>query len=236
MKTSGIFFFHGLGLAWYAYLVYAISLITKKNVEKPSDVLAYGGQWKFLTVLNLAFQAVFYGVSMLTDAFVLMKKHRIAKSMFFFRDLLFGGLAFPLSMFVFTSFWMLYSYDRELVYPKSLDLVFPVWMNHAMHTAIFPLTMLDLFSTPRRYPSKGKGLSLLGIGGFSYLCWVLWIYSVTGKWVYPVFEVLSPLAIAGFFLGSFIILLIMYNTGEFFCRMIWGDSIVILDIYKKKSK
>ncbi|KAH0617923.1 hypothetical protein JD844_016678 [Phrynosoma platyrhinos] len=173
---------------------------------------------------------------MLSDVFALMKKYRIAKSVFPIRDLLFGGLAFPLSMFVFTSFWILYSYDRELVYPKSLDLVIPVWMNHAMHTFIFPLAVLDLFSTPRRYPSKGKGLSLLGIAGFSYLCWILWIYSVTGKWVYPIFEVLSPLAIAGFSFGSFVILLFIYNTGEFFCRMIWGDSIVILDIYKKKSQ
>lgn len=34
--------------------------------------------------------------------------------------------------FVFLSFWILFLYDRELVYPKALDGIFPVWLNHAM--------------------------------------------------------------------------------------------------------
>lgn len=34
--------------------------------------------------------------------------------------------------FVFLSFWLLFLYDRELVYPKALDGIFPVWLNHAM--------------------------------------------------------------------------------------------------------
>lgn len=34
--------------------------------------------------------------------------------------------------FVCISFWTLYSYNRELVYPKSLDGVIPLWLNHAM--------------------------------------------------------------------------------------------------------
>lgn len=34
--------------------------------------------------------------------------------------------------FVSISFWTLYTYNRELVYPKSLDGVIPLWLNHAM--------------------------------------------------------------------------------------------------------
>lgn len=34
--------------------------------------------------------------------------------------------------FVCVSFWTLYTYNRELVYPKSLDGVIPLWLNHAM--------------------------------------------------------------------------------------------------------
>jgi len=34
--------------------------------------------------------------------------------------------------FVFASFWSLYTYDRELVYPKVLDEIIPTWLNHAM--------------------------------------------------------------------------------------------------------
>lgn len=34
--------------------------------------------------------------------------------------------------FVSISFWILYTYNRELVYPKSLDGVIPSWLNHTM--------------------------------------------------------------------------------------------------------
>ncbi|KAJ7338532.1 hypothetical protein JRQ81_012434 [Phrynocephalus forsythii] len=237
MRTSSLFVCHGLAFAWYVFLIFSINHIVRKGGEKqPSAVLPFAGPWKFLTVLNLVLQAVFYGVTLFTEVFVLMKKHRMAKSMFPFRDLLFGALAFPVSMFVFTSFWILYIYDRQLVYPQQLDLVIPEWMNHGMHTSILPLAILEIFSTPRRYPSKGKGLSLLGIAGFAYTSWLLWIYSVTGKWVYPIFEVLSPFGRAAFLFIGFVSILFIYNMGEFLCRMIWGDSVAILDVYKKKSK
>ncbi|CAI5779995.1 androgen-dependent TFPI-regulating protein [Podarcis lilfordi] len=237
MKVSSLFLFHGLALAWYVFLVAFISKIaTGPGEKKPDNILAYGGPWKFLTVLNLVLQAVYFGISLLIDALVLMKQLRLAKSMFPFRDLIFGSLAFPTSMTVFTLFWALYLYDRELVYPKSLDAVLPLWLNHAMHTIILPLSLMDLLITPHRSPSKGKGISILVIGGAAYGCWSLWIYSVTGKWVYPLFEKLSAPGIAAIFVGSVFLTLFCYNTGEFLVRMIWGDSVVILDIYKKKSK
>lgn len=34
--------------------------------------------------------------------------------------------------FVFSSFWSIYSYDRELVFPKALDDIIPTWLNHAL--------------------------------------------------------------------------------------------------------
>ncbi|XP_050773769.1 uncharacterized protein LOC127031078 isoform X2 [Gopherus flavomarginatus] len=36
-------------------------------------------------------------------------------------------------MFVAVTFWTLYAYDRELVYPKELDEINPPWLNHTMH-------------------------------------------------------------------------------------------------------
>ncbi|KAJ6664492.1 hypothetical protein lerEdw1_007149 [Lerista edwardsae] len=134
MKTTTLFGCHCLLFAWYAFLVYSISALVGGR-RSVAGIMPYGGQWKFLTVINLLLQAIFYGISFLTDAFVLMKKYRIAKPMFSFRDLLFGALAFPASMFVFAMFWTLYLYDREMVYPKSIDFVIPAWINHAMVSA-----------------------------------------------------------------------------------------------------
>jgi len=30
------------------------------------------------------------------------------------------------------TFWAIYAVDRELVFPKSLDGIIPVWQNHVM--------------------------------------------------------------------------------------------------------
>ncbi|NWI66184.1 ADTRP protein, partial [Todus mexicanus] len=130
MEISTLAMYHCLAFAWYFFVAYSITHV--KAEERPSEVFLYGGQWKYLTVLNLVLQAVFYGVSFLADALRLIKKLRCAKCVISSRDLLFSVLAFPVSTFVSISFWTLYTYNRELVYPKSLDGVIPLWLNHAM--------------------------------------------------------------------------------------------------------
>ncbi|KAL2307982.1 hypothetical protein Nmel_000976, partial [Mimus melanotis] len=130
MEISTLAMYHCLAFVWYFFVAYSITHI--KTEERPSEVFLYGGQWKYLTVLNLVLQAVFYGVSFLADVLRLIKKLRCAKCVISSRDLLFSVLAFPVSTFVCISFWTLYTYNRELVYPKSLDGVIPFWLNHAM--------------------------------------------------------------------------------------------------------
>ncbi|NWX16223.1 ADTRP protein, partial [Aegotheles bennettii] len=222
MEISTLTTYHCLAFVWYFFISYSITLI--RTEDRPSEVFRYGGQWKYLTVLNLVLQAVFYGVSFLADVLRLIKKLRCAKSVISSRDLLFSVLAFPVSTFVCISFWALYTYNRELVYPKSLDGVIPFWLNHAMHTAVLPFSLLEIFATPHRYPAKKKGLILLGCVTFLYMSWVLWIYSVTGQWVYPLFALFSPAGLAAFFASSLVVIISFYNFGEFLNRMIWGQS------------
>ncbi|NWW92679.1 ADTRP protein, partial [Rhynochetos jubatus] len=222
MEISTLTMYHCLVFAWYFFV--ACSITHVRTEEHPSEVFLYGGQWKYLTVLNLVLQAVFYGVSFLADVLRLIKKLRCAKCVISSRDLLFSVLAFPVSTFVSISFWTLYTYNRELVYPKSLDGVIPLWLNHAMHTAVLPFAVLEILATPHRYPAKKKGLVLLGFVAFLYISWVLWIYSVTGEWVYPLFALFSPAGLTAFFAGSLAIIVSFYNFGEFLNRMIWGQS------------
>nr|XP_047931570.1 androgen-dependent TFPI-regulating protein isoform X2 [Anser cygnoides] len=188
MEISTLTMYHCLAFVWYFFVIY--SIICLRTEERPSEVFLYGGQWKYLTVLNL---------------------------------------------FVSISFWTLYTYNRELVYPKSLDGVIPLWLNHAMHTAILPVALLEILATPHHYPAKKKGVILLGCTAFLYIIWVLWIYFVTGEWVYPLFASFSPAGLGAFFISNLAIIVCFYNFGEFLNRMIWGDSIVILD-YKQKGK
>ncbi|OWK53694.1 Androgen-dependent TFPI-regulating protein [Lonchura striata] len=191
MEISTLTMYHCLAFVWYFFVAYSITHV--KTEERPSEVFLYGGQWKYLTVLNLVskscctvipiyhfellgneinftvLQAVFYGVSFLADVLRLIKKLRCAKCIISSRDLLFSVLAFPVSTFVCISFWTLYTYNRELVYPKSLDGVIPLWLNHAMHTAVLPFALLEILALPHRYPAKKKGLILLGFVAFLYI-------------------------------------------------------------------
>eukprot|EP00076_Gallus_gallus_P009228 XP_004939711.1 androgen-dependent TFPI-regulating protein isoform X2 [Gallus gallus] len=167
MEISTLAAYHCLVLAWYFFVLYSLTHL--RTEERPSEVFLYGGQWKYLTVLNLFLQAVFYGVSFLADVLRLIKELRCAKCVISSRDLLFSVLAFPVSTFVSISFWILYTYNRELVYPKSLDGVIPSWLNHTMHTAVLPLALLEILATPHRYPAKKKGLFLLGCASFLYV-------------------------------------------------------------------
>ncbi|NWJ08831.1 ADTRP protein, partial [Crypturellus undulatus] len=225
MEISTLTVYHCLAFAWYLFVNYSVKHLGTEN--RPSGLFLYGGQWKYLTILNLVLQAVFYGVSFLADVLRLSKKLRCAKCVISSRDLLFSVLAFPLSTFVCVSFWGLYAYDRELVYPKSVDGIVPQWLNHAMHTTILPFTFLEIFATPHRYPTKKKGVVLVGFVHLLYMSWVLWIYSVTGEWVYPVFGVFSPVGLAAFFTGCFATMVCFYSFGEFLNRMIWGQCFIL---------
>lgn len=54
--------------------------------------------------------------------------------------------------FVSVTFWLLYAYDRETVYPKIIDSYIPFWQNHGMHTTILPLLLFELFTTRHKFP------------------------------------------------------------------------------------
>uniref|UniRef100_A0A2D4GBC7 Androgen-dependent TFPI-regulating protein n=2 Tax=Micrurus corallinus TaxID=54390 RepID=A0A2D4GBC7_MICCO len=130
----------------------------------------------------------------------------------------------------------MYLYDRGLLYPKYMDSVIPGWINHGMHTLVFPLTLVEMFVIPHQYPSVGKGLSIVGMTALAYLLWIFYFFAKTGKWIYPIFKFLSPLGMIVFAGIAVVTLFFYYMLGRFLNRMIWGDAVPVLDVHKKKSK
>uniref|UniRef100_A0A8C0ABU8 Androgen dependent TFPI regulating protein n=1 Tax=Bos mutus grunniens TaxID=30521 RepID=A0A8C0ABU8_BOSMU len=201
-----------------------VRLSLKKNSLQvnilPDQQLAGTERWLHHQVL----QAIFFGVACLEDVLKRTKGKKDIKFVTAFRDLLFTTLAFPISTFVFLSFWILFLYDRELVYPKALDNIFPVWLNHGMHTFILPFSLVEVILRPHCYPLRKKGLTLLAAACLAYVSRVLWIYSETGTWVYPVFAKLSPGGLAAFFSLSYIFTIGIYLFGEKLNHWKWGDT------------
>uniref|UniRef100_A0A2K6TM08 Androgen dependent TFPI regulating protein n=1 Tax=Saimiri boliviensis boliviensis TaxID=39432 RepID=A0A2K6TM08_SAIBB len=199
--------YHLLVLSWYIFLNYYIT--QDETDEVKSKIFANGGKWKYMTLLNMLLQTIFYEVACLGDV-----------------DLLFATLAFPISTFVFLAFWILFLYNRDLIYPKALDTLLPAWLNHAVHTFILPITLTEVILRPHSYPSKKTGLALLAAGSIAYVSRILWIYFETGTWVYPLLAKLSPVGLAAFFSLSYIFITSIYLLREKLNHWKWGDMML----------
>lgn len=73
--------------------------------------------------------------------------------------------------FVSTTFWSLWFIDRNLVMPKNIDLYFPHWLNHTMHTFVFVFACLEMVTAYRPYPSRKVGLTTHLSLQLMYLVW-----------------------------------------------------------------
>ncbi|MEE6514158.1 hypothetical protein FKM82_022166 [Ascaphus truei] len=184
----------------------------------------YGGRWKYLTFINQVLQTVFFAVCLLADLAQLFhsSKKGLSHFLLLLRDFTFCVLAFPIGVFVVTSFWSIYAYDRELIYPAVLDSLIPQWLNHSMHTFVLPLLLLELCASSHQYPSKKTGLFSLSIFCFAYLSWILWIYYTAGIWVYPILAKLDIVGMAIFFAASVLVMGPFYLLGESLTKLFWG--------------
>ncbi|XP_043945915.1 androgen-dependent TFPI-regulating protein-like isoform X1 [Protopterus annectens] len=216
---------HFIICAWYVFTVAQNMAIT--SLRSHPGVSAFGGRWKYLTFINLVLQAVFFSICFLADIGQLwdkVKEKQSLSTLVSFRDGLFSVLAFPVGTFVVISFWALYTYDRELVFPKHLDAIIPTWLNHAMHTFILPLLLVELYAVRHQYPKKKHGLLGLAVFCILYLVWVFYIKYAADIWVYPVLAQLSHVGMVVFFSLSFLIFAYLYFLGEMLSMRFWGKS------------
>ncbi|KAL5281642.1 hypothetical protein ACFFRR_005161 [Megaselia abdita] len=174
----------------------------------------------------LFLQAIYFTVALIND-FIGTNEANPRKSppIRKVKDYIFSSLAFPVSFNVGISFWGLYAVDRELVFPRVLDAVFPVWLNHVVHTNVMVFMLLELFISFRQYPSRGKCLFGLITFMISYLAWLHVVKHYSGIWVYPVLEVLPlPMRIV-FFAGAIGATVAFYFVGELLNKKIWAKEI-----------
>ncbi|PAA46092.1 hypothetical protein BOX15_Mlig008536g1 [Macrostomum lignano] len=146
----------------------------------------FTGKYTMLTNLNIIFLCgclVFSVICCLLDNRNILHKF----------NAVLAGTSSAVSLLVFVLFWTLFLINRELVYPTELDEYIPVWHNHALHTAILPVSLVNYCLLPSRDSPRLWVLLLTSMSlGLAYIAWVHVIHSVTGWWVYPILEVLTP--------------------------------------------
>ncbi|XP_028848591.1 androgen dependent TFPI regulating protein 1 [Denticeps clupeoides] len=215
---------HAAVFTWYVFTLWRNCSL--EITAKHPGAQTYGGRWKYLTFINLVMQTVFFGICVLTDlahVAVSVKSARggLPALLSQIGDFYFSVLAFPVATFVFSSFWVLYSYDRELVYPKFIDQIIPTWLNHALHTIILPLILLQMYLQPHKYPSRLKGILSLALFSVVYLAWVLWVHHISGIWVYPIMARLSSTGLTLFLGVAAFSMVPLYLLGEKLYQVMW---------------
>ncbi|KAL2792750.1 androgen-induced gene 1 protein isoform q [Daubentonia madagascariensis] len=140
-----------------------------------------------------------------------------------------------IDLFVVAVFWIIYAYDREMIYPKLLDNFIPGWLNHGMHTTVLPFILIEMRTSHHKYPSRSSGLTAICTFSVGYILWVCWVHHVTGMWVYPFLEHIGPGARIIFFGFTTILMNFLYLLGEVLNNYIW-DTQKSMEEEKEKPK
>ncbi|KAH8412506.1 hypothetical protein KR009_002727 [Drosophila setifemur] len=246
--TSGAFGYlrflvHLLAAAqfWYGMYYHYFRVHWPTDLMNEDELKArWGGKFKYLTFLDVILQAIYHTLALLNDLFgsnvVSAESKSALRSV---RDYIFSAFAFPVAHNVCLSFWVIYIWDRELIFPSALDAIFPrqvqSWLNHVVHTNVALLAIMDMFTCFRRYPSRLAGIT--GNAAF-ILLYIIWLHIVryySGEWVYPILEVL-PLPMRYLFLSLLVgFNVVCYLLGEFANRVVWGPEFKLLKEQKVKQ-
>ncbi|XP_062344883.1 androgen-induced gene 1 protein isoform X2 [Cinclus cinclus] len=188
-------------------LSYCSILCNYKAIDMPAHQ-TYGGSWKFLTFIDLVIQAVFFGICVLTDLSSLLTRGNDSQEQ-----------ERQLKKLISLRDWMM------------AVLAFPV----GVHTTVLPFVLIEMRTTHHQYPSRSCGLAAVCTFAVGYILWVCWIHHVTGVWVYPLLEHLSPGVKIIFFAAVTIVINVFYLVGEVLNNYIW-DTQKCIEEGKEKPK
>jgi len=181
----------------------------------PLHTKKLGGSFRFLTFLNILFQTAYYFFAFAIDMLTVVLNKKSSEKLHKTRDFFLASIAFPYAMIVVSTFWSVYSVDRELIYPSFLDDLVPYYVNNLSHTSV-ALILLELIITPHQYPSRKAGLSFTYFIGVSYFVWISYIRYVSGRWVYIFMDHLNPPLFAVFVACLLSLANLFYKVGERF--------------------
>ncbi|XP_074656908.1 androgen-induced gene 1 protein-like [Tubulanus polymorphus] len=204
----------------YAYSIWYDAYEVK--LPRPST---YAGKWKYLTFWNLWIQGMLFGVCFLNDLFGTDYQPgdpRRASLLQRIRDYTLSVIALPVGLFVVTSFWSIFAYNRELIFPVALDKFFPSWLNHIMHTTVIVFLFVEMLMTNHHCPSLKRCIKGLSLFALVYGLWVLWIAYYANIWVYPVLAVLPVSGRVIFILSMYIYFLVLSCVCYKLKRAVWA--------------
>ncbi|XP_028160881.1 androgen-induced gene 1 protein-like [Ostrinia furnacalis] len=174
------------------------------------------GRWSLVTFWCMGLQTVYFTLSLLND---LIGTNELSPSpqkkplIRTIKDLTFA-LAFPMALFVTITFWALYFYEKNLVYPDEIDILVPHWVNLVLHVFNSVFICIELKYAKITFPPRSSGLLFSFLFNFGYIVTACLLRIRTGAWPYPLLEVLDGPSIVVFFTISILMGLFLYFLGE----------------------
>ncbi|XP_071482255.1 androgen-induced gene 1 protein-like [Diadema antillarum] len=223
--------FHFVIFSYYSY-VYAYF---KMEVdEKLPNHTNYGKDLKFLTIWSMLFQIFYFFICCVTDLIMTSgSRSPIGRRLLAFRDWFLCSLAFPIGALVVVMFWAIFAVDRELIFPKKQEAVYPSWINHAMHTNLLFILLIEMYLVKHNQPRRKTGILSSLFVGLVYIIWLMFLGFNKGIWVYPVLEVLNGIQFVLFFVVAFALFVTAYFVGER-CNLALGRNLPDPDLMYAK--
>lgn len=244
--NSVIKFFHVAALAHFTGgLYYDFAFIAP--LEMKIRGFTFGNQLCYITILASEFKVDFLPLSVAYQFFqgmvqviyyaiALMSDFMPSPTLKRFRNTFFASLAWPLALETSFMYWTMRTIDRELVFPKSLDEFFPLWLDICLHSNVTVFVFLEMILNDIKYPQRKVAIRGLIVFLLGYLVWLYVIKNKTGKWVYGILGILSGPQRIGFFIAAGLVSIGLYFVGEFMSKCCSGSEKVIKVEKKKKKK
>ncbi|KAL0894458.1 hypothetical protein ABMA27_013054 [Loxostege sticticalis] len=168
----------------------------------------------FCTFWCLYLQTFYFILSLLNDVFgtndASPRKKPFIRT---FKDHIFS-LAFPVALNVTITFWTVYFYKKELVFPDYVANVVPFWGNMVLHVTNSVFILIEVFVSRITYPTRPVGLALALVFNVSYLYCLVTLRLRTGAWIYPLLELFDVPTTAVCFVITMLLGLSLYVLGE----------------------
>jgi len=226
MKAVFVMLFHSAALGLYAYVSYQLQFHLM-NQSSTDPVIGQMRQFKrrFLTNWTYTVQMVYFFLCVIAHLLsVVPFLKKIKEKVDSLSNHIFTTIATPVALMVSIVFWAVFAIDRELIYPKGLDKIIPIWINHSIHTFNSALAIIDMYLVHHSYPSWGSAIKSI----FAYLlCYAVCLFGTyyeTDKWIYPLLhEMTWPQRII-FSVVVFIIPVVLFGLTKAINSMLWGSS------------
>nr|CAD7405829.1 unnamed protein product [Timema cristinae]CAD7429449.1 unnamed protein product [Timema monikensis] len=164
-KTMVLPLFHSSVVLYFVWLDYhaltaVYTLLCRHRVILQS---LYVLGLQYFTLWGQFLQQLYFVSCVLKDVLLYTpdkKLPRTKRCLNYLRGALFPSVVFPISVVMSINFWCFYNIDPTLWEDLgAFRDVIPLWLNHALHTNIVVLCVLEVALNPQlRYPDRKTGL------------------------------------------------------------------------------